>query len=360
MKPETGMMNMESGTTISHKIILNDIAFRLIVIPLCGIGIPLLTRMIDHTALDHWTLKAAYLYTIGIAWVIFQGNKFLHSTLRSYFDWHNKPWHKIGALLLVHPFYTLPVSVILLVTWYYVFQHGHVDWPVVRQTTIVIMMGVIVIVHLYETVFLVKEAESEMVRRSNVERAKIQAELDALRNQIDPHFMFNSLNTLSHLIEREPARALEFNDHLADIYRYILANKSRDLVLLAEEIKFLQDYYALMKIRYGNAVAFTIDLPSGILDKYLLPPISLQIPAENAIKHNEFSDEMPLLVSLTWASGPGILFSNGKVPKKQMRPSTGIGLDNLDNRYQLITGKRIEIRNDLNTFQVFMPLISIP
>lgn len=359
MKPEGEGMNMETGATASNKIILNDIAFRLIVIPLCGIGIPLLTRMIDHTVMTHWTLKAAYLYTIGIAFVIFQGNKFLHSTLRSYFDWHNKPLHKILVLLVVHPFFTIPVSTILLVTWYYVFQAGQIDWPIVRQTTVIIMLGVIIIVHVYETVFLVKEAESEMVRRSEVERAKVQAELDALKNQIDPHFMFNSLNTLSHLIEREPDKAAKFNDHLADVYRYILSHKTRDLVTLGEELGFLQDYFALMKIRFGHALSLTIDIPDGWHETYFLPPISLQIPAENAIKHNEFSDEKPLHLSLTAVPGPMILFSNPSAPRKLMRPSSGIGLDNLSNRYRLITGKNIHAVKAGHFFHVSLPLVSL-
>jgi hypothetical protein len=359
MNPEKERMETETQRIMTKKIILNDIAFRLIAIPICGIGIPLITRMIDHTSMSHGMLKLAYLYTIGIAWVVFQGNKFLHNTLRSYFDWHNKPYHKIGALLIVHPFFTIPVSVILLVTWYYVFNEGIIDWPVIKQTTLVIMLGVIFIVHIYETVFLVKEAESEMVRRSEVERAKVQAELDALKNQIDPHFMFNSLNTLSNLIEKHPDKAIAFNDHLADVYRYILSNKSRDLVLLSEELHFLKDYYALMKIRFGEVIRFSIEIPDHVTDKYLIPPISLQIPAENAIKHNEFSDDDPLQLKLVYNPDNTLTFSNKHTPKKQIRSSSGIGLENLNNRYRLITGKNMVVENQHGEFNVFLPLVPI-
>jgi sensor histidine kinase YesM len=315
--------------------------------------------MIDHTSMSHGQLKWAYVYTIGIAAVIFHGNKFLHNTLRAYFDWHNKPYHKIIALVIVHPFFTLPVSVILLVTWYYVFNDGIIEWLVIRQTTLVIMLGVVFIVHIYETVFLVKEAESEMVRRAEVERAKVQAELDALKNQIDPHFMFNSLNTLSNLIDRHPSKAILFNDHLADVYRYILTHKSRDMVLLLEELRFLEDYYALMKIRFGDAIHFLIDIPEEQMDKNLIPPISLQIPAENAIKHNEFSDDLPLYLYLTWHPNNSLSFTNHSTPKQQMKPSSGIGLENLDNRYKLITGKNISIVKEENQFSVVLPLIQI-
>lgn len=358
MKPEISGMEKETGTTLSKKIVINDIAFRLVVIPFCGIAIPVLTRMIDSSAMTLWQLKLAYLYTIGISFVIFAGNRFLHNTLRSYFDWYNKPYHKILALLIVIPFFTVPVSIILLVIWYHIFQNGEVNWAVIKQTTLVIMLAVIFIVHIYETVFLVKEAETEMVRRAEVDKMRIQAELDALKNQVDPHFMFNSLNTLSYLIEKHPRKASEFNEHLADVFRYILQNKSRDLVLLAEEIKFLEDYYALIRIRFDAAVQFSIEVPEYVKENYLVPPISLQIPAENAIKHNEFSDEDPLVLNMTYEDDK-IVFRNKIAFKKQSRPSSGIGLENLNNRYRLISGKEITIRKIENEFVVSLPVVHL-
>lgn len=359
MKPELQPTNMESSKTLSKKIVINDIAFRLVAIPLCGIAIPILTHMIDSSGMPLWKLKLAYLYTIGIAFIIFIGNRYLHNTLRSYFDWFNKPYQKIFALLVVIPFFTVPVSVLLLVSWYHVFNGGVIEWPVVKQTTLVIMLAVIFIVHIYETVFLVKEAETEMVRRAETDRARIQAELDALKNQIDPHFMFNSLNTLSYLIEKHPAKAAEFNDHLADVFRYILQNKSRDLVLLGEEMKFLEDYYALIQIRFDTAVHFEIDIPEYVKENFLVPPLSLQIPAENAIKHNEFSDEQPLHLTLTYHPDQTIVFKNKITLKKQTRPSSGIGLENLSNRYRLISGKQMNIRQEQDNFIVTLPIVPL-
>jgi sensor histidine kinase YesM len=350
-------MKTESARIANIK--LNDIAFRLLAIPLCGIAIPLLTHMIDPATMPHGQLKLAFLFCIGIAWIIFEGNKYLHGTLRSYFDWHNRPFRKIVALVLAIPFYTIPVSVILLVIWYRIFNHGIIDWAVIKQSTLIIMLAVVFIVHIYETVFLVKEAESEMVHRAELDRARVQAELDALKNQIDPHFMFNSLNTLSHLIERNPIKASQFNDHLADVYRYILSHKSRDLVMLSEEIAFLEDYYALIRIRFEQAVQLTIAIPDHIAQHYLIPPISLQIPAENAFKHNEFSNEQPLHVTLTYWPNHTLVFSNPITIKKQSRTSSRIGLENLNNRYQLITGAPIEVRTQANQFEVILPLVPV-
>jgi sensor histidine kinase YesM len=359
MKQEMQDTKVENVRTGMARIKLNDIAFRLIAIPLCGIAIPLITRMADFSTWSHLKVKLAFLATIGISLIIFLGNRYLHNTLRSYFDWYNKPYQKILALLIVIPFYTIPVSVLLLVIWYQLFNQGVIPWPVVKQTTLVIMLAVVFIVHIYETIFLVKEAESEKLQNAQIEKARVQAELDALKNQIDPHFMFNSLNTLSHLIEKYPDRAVQFNDHLADVFRYILTNKSRDLVLLHEELSFLEDYFALIRIRFANAAQLEIDIPEDRWDRYLVPPISLQIPAENAIKHNEFSDDQPLQIRLSLFSDDVLLFSNPMQPKKQIRDTSKIGLDNLGTRYRLITGKEIRIRSDTKTFQVFLPVLPV-
>src|SRR6185436_2997695 len=235
---------------------LNDIGFRLILTPFFGIAIPLITGMINGKNFSNWEVKMSFLYTIAIAFIIWQGNRYLHFTLRSYFDWFNKPLKKIVTLLLAISFYTIPVSSVLLVGWYYIFDQGKVDWQVVRTSTLIIMICVIFITHVYETVFLVKESESEMLRSEQLERARAEAALEALKNQIDPHFIFNSLNTLSHLIENSPAKARQFNDSMADVYRYILQNKGRDLVQLGEEVNFLNSYFSLLKIRFDRMIQF--------------------------------------------------------------------------------------------------------
>lgn len=337
---------------------LNDIGFRVILIPVIGIAIPLITRMIPHERLDHWGIKLSYLYTIGIAWIIWTGNRYLLFTLRSYFNWFNHPLRKVGALLLVIPFYTVPISVLLLTGWYRLFMDGAVDWNVVIESTLIILVAVIFIVHVYETVFLVKESESEMLRNSELERARAEAELEALKNQIDPHFIFNSLNTLSHLIESDPLKARQFNDTMADVYRYILQNKARDLVQLREELFFVHNYFALLKIRFGEVLQFDVSIPEEALDEFLLPPISLQLLMENAIKHNEFSRQDILQIRLTLEHNE-LVFSNRVTRKRQDRGSHGIGLENLRNRYKIITGQEISVVDDPDRFTIRLPLLKL-
>lgn len=351
----TNISNLPTGKTGPLRI--NDIGFRLILIPAFGIIIPLVTGMINNQNFSHWQIKLSFLYTIMIALLIWQGNRYLHFSLRSYFDWINKPLQKIAVLILSITFYTVPISILLLVGWYKVFDIGEVNWSVVTESTLIILVIVVFITHVYETVFMVKESESELIRNEQLERARAEAELEALKNQIDPHFIFNSLNTLSHLIEERPLKAKQFNDNLADVYRYILQNKARDLVLLKDEIEFLRSYFHLLKIRFDNAVELKITFLADP-DLFLIPPISLQLLAENAIKHNEFSAGLPLVLTITMHETE--LIVENQIMKKILRKeSSKIGLQNLKERYKLITQKEVDISDHNGIFTVRLPILKI-
>jgi sensor histidine kinase YesM len=355
-KEVTKSNSMATKVPVASQV--NDIGFRLILIPFCGIAIPLITRLVDHDSFSNWEIKLSYAYTIGLSFLIWEGNRYLLFTLRSYFNWFNQPIRKLVVLIFSVSFYTIPVSIVLLMGWYHIFKAGLVNWNIVTEATLIIMVCVVFIVHVYETFFLVKESENEMLKNAQLARAKVEAELQALKNQIDPHFIFNSLNTLSHLIEEKPQRARQFNDNLADVYRYILQNKRRELVLLREEMQFLNDYFSLLVIRFEKAVQLNITFPDSLMDQFLIPPISLQVLVENAIKHNEFSDASPLVVSIDLQDE--VLTIHNQVRKKILRkPSSRIGLNNLDERYKLTTGKEIVVTVSDHDFTVSLPVLKI-
>jgi sensor histidine kinase YesM len=353
-----GMDIQKKATAKSSGYKVNDIGFRLILIPFFGISIPVISGMINGQNFSNLQVKISFLYTILIAFVIWHGNRYLHYSIRSYFDWINKPIQKIAVLVMSLIFYTVPVSVLMLVGWYNIFTNGPVNWNIVTESTLIILVAVIFITHVYETAFMVKETESEMIKNEQLVRAKAEAELEALKNQIDPHFIFNSLNTLSHLIEENPAKAKQFNDNLADVYRYILQNKARDLVLLQEEMDFLNNYFSLLRIRFEKAVQLKISIDEEALSQFLVPPISLQILAENAIKHNELSETFPLLLEIE-LKGEELIVHNRVRPKTLHRTSSRIGLKNLRERYKLTTNKEISIIEEANEFTVNLPILKI-
>lgn len=274
---------------------LNDKKTRLIFIPFFGIIIPNITGLFESISFADGLYWFGYLYFIFLSFLVWHGNRFFLLEQRKHFDWFRQPFRKVGILLFANVFYTGPTAIILLVGWYRLLGQGYVNWPVIQLTTLIIVICVIFITHVYETVYLIKQREEDLLRFERTEKARIESELQALKNQIDPHFIFNSLNTLSHLIETAPGKAIHFSDQLSDVYRYILQNRDKDLVMLEDEIIFLSAYANLLKIRFGSGVHIDIHVwPDG---HHLSLPISLQILLENAVKHNRFSLEEPLLVT---------------------------------------------------------------
>jgi len=335
---------------------LNDRRIRLIFIPFFGLVIPNATGMIDNSQYSWWELWICYAYFTFIAYTIWQGNRYLLFRLRPRFSWLNQPLQKVLALVVSNVFYTIPVSVGLSALWFAFAREPAFDWDAVFKATALCVICVVFITHTYETVFLIRSWETDRIRSEKLEKQRIQAELEALRNQIDPHFIFNSLNTLSHLIEQDSEKARRFNDHLADVYRYILSNKDRDLVLLKEEIVFLHNYFELLKIRFGNAVRLRLELGSNDPERLLLPPISLQVLLENAIKHNDFSEDHPLTLRV-WVEGETIRASNERRPKRSQRPSSQVGLKNLNERYRVVTNKEITALQINGRFEVTLPIL---
>ncbi len=337
---------------------INDVGIRLMLVPLFGIAIPLISKMVPHAQFTHWQIKFSYLYTILIAFVVYEGVRFLYFTLRNYFDWVNSPVKKIIAYVVSITFYCVPVSTLMLVGWYHLFMHDQINWDAIQLSVTIILVAVFFLVNLYETVFLVREVANEKLTQEQLERAKAEAELDALKNQIDPHFIFNSLNTLGHLIEQHPAKAKLFNNNMAEVYRYILSNKARSLVLLREEMDFLNNYFSLLKIRFEEAIQLQIRVDQVMMDSYLVPPISLQLLIENAVKHNEFSDSKPLHIVIEM-QGEVLVVQNGVHKKITRNNSSKIGLTNLKERYRLITNKEIIVKETTVNFTVQLPVLRL-
>lgn len=333
---------------------LKDGKIRLIGIPSFGLIIPHLTGLFgalpwSHTA--HWW---GYIYFILISFLIWHGNRYFLLQQRRYYDWFNHPVRKLILLLFANVFYTAPLTVGMLLGWY-ALSGLAVQWNVIELVTLMCVICVIFITHVYETVYLIQQRESDRVTFEKLQRAKAEAELEALKTQIDPHFMFNSLNTLSYLIEHEPKKALLFNESLADVYRYILLNKDKEMVFLRDELEFLNHYYAMMKIRFGESIR--IHLPDAASpDDLLIPPISLQILLENAVKHNELSERRPLNVDFE-LTGDTMIVRNPVQERLNKKPSSRIGLKLLSERFELIMNRKIEILNEHQFFTVKLPLL---
>lgn len=183
----------------------------------------------------------------------------------------------------------------------------------------------------------------------------LQSQLNSLKLQINPHFMFNSFNNLLELIEEDGKLAGTFLDNLSKVYRYIIANLDRNLIPVADEIKFLDSYLFLMKERHGGGVVAKIS-PEVKECNGFLPPAVLQLLVENAIKHNSFSREHPLFVNITLSDGY-ITVSNIKSPLLSKMESTGLGHKNIVERYALLCDKKVKIEDAEKLYSVSLPVI---
>jgi len=185
----------------------------------------------------------------------------------------------------------------------------------------------------------------------------MHADISVLQHALAPHFIFNSLTTLNHLIITNPDVAWRYNNRLAEVYKYFLVNKKRELIPLYREIEFIENYFFLLRMRHDNKLQFTTDMIETAGRRIMIPPCALQTLVENAIKHNEFSEEKPLKITLA-VNGEYLKISNNVQPKPYLAASTQTGLKNLHSRYKHVCNKGIQVESREQIFQVRVPLIS--
>lgn len=185
----------------------------------------------------------------------------------------------------------------------------------------------------------------------------LQSELEVLKLQLDPHFLFNNFSTLTQLIQTDKTDAHLFLSHLSRVYRYVLASSKKNITTLEEEMKFVQSYFHLIKIRQGEAIALDVALNEADLKKGI-PPVTLQLLIENAIKHNISTVKQPLKICIESCGDGFIRVSNNLQLMKIDYKGTGLGLSNIRKRYQLLSGKAPEITNTETSFEVRLPLLN--
>jgi len=350
--------NSTSTASATDNVKLNDNVIRLVGIPLFGIFIPNLTGLFGTLSVRDPRYWFGYLYFITLAALIWQGNRYLMFRTRKRFTWFDKPIEKLILLFFNNIFYTTPLTISWLCLWYRFAGFDAIKWDRILIVSLVNVICVLFVIHVYETVFMVKEQQNEQVKNAELSRAKAEAELEALKNQIDPHFMFNSLNSLSYLIGTDTAKAKLFTDNLADVYRYILSQKERTMVLLEDEFIFMEKYVELLKLRFGKALIIQKHFNGTTEKEFLIPPISAFVALENVVKHNEISLQAPLCVNIL-VEGDQLIIRNKIQPKRSIHHSSKIGLKNLDNRFKIIVGKGIVTVYESELFTVALPLTKL-
>jgi len=202
----------------------------------------------------------------------------------------------------------------------------------------------------YVNAYKTKQLEAEELKRINT-----QAQLQSIKNQVNPHFLFNNLNVLSSLVMTDNPDANKFIEEFSTVYRHILNSQEKELIELRTELDYIKPYIFLLQKRFPDSISIVLDIPESYQDWYILP-VALQMLIENAIKHNIVSRAKPLQVSITVKDEQLVVKNNLQI-KTQVEHSTQIGLQNITQRYKIITGKTINIDKGQNSFSVSLPLI---
>ncbi|TDS12195.1 histidine kinase [Sphingobacterium paludis] len=204
--------------------------------------------------------------------------------------------------------------------------------------------------------YLIQNWKNAAVRASELNQLATQAELQSLRLQIDPHFVFNNLSVLAELILEDQQLGYEYAENFSKIYRYMLVNSKRDVIPLEDELRFLNSYIFLIENRFGEGVQFDIDVDPQSLSLYT-PPLTLQLLVENALKHNKTNKKDPLLVRIYTTNPDTLVVENTRLPIKKRSDSSGIGIENIKQRFNLLSVRDLQVLQEDSLFKVIIPLL---
>lgn len=210
---------------------------------------------------------------------------------------------------------------------------------------------------LYEATSFYVQLQKTVAEKAELERQNIESQLEGLRNQVNPHFLFNSLNTLIYLIPEDSDKAVRFVQQLSKVYRYVLESRDSKLIPLSEELDFLKSYVFLLKERFGENLQVEIRPLAG-KQEIAIVPLTLQMLFENAIKHNVISTGKPLHIEV-FAENGHLIVRNNFQKKNQVMDSTGVGLQNIKDRYRMLTDKAVEVITSQQYFTVALPAIEV-
>ena len=212
------------------------------------------------------------------------------------------------------------------------------------------------IVTVFHVIYFYNKYQQNRIKEQKVIAGTASAKFDALKNQLDPHFLFNSLNVLTSLIDENPESAQKFTTSLSKVYRYVLEQKSKELVTVDEELQFAKTYMSLLKMRFEDSIVFSAPKSASNPESKVVP-LSLQLLLENAVKHNIVTSTKPLHIKIYEDQG-SLVVENNLQPKQIVKKSSGVGLSNITQRYDLLTNKKVNIKKEANRFSVAVPMLT--
>ncbi|MBL7775288.1 MAG: histidine kinase [Saprospiraceae bacterium] len=306
-----------------------------------------------------WELLWSYYWRGGIGTAtIWLGNAYLSGLPDRWANWMEAPVRRLFWSVLLTVAFTTVAWVLL--TWLF-FSHRF-GWDVgalVRSMDLEDFVPTMVITFLI-SIFMHGRAfllgwKASLIEAERLKKEQISARYESLKNQVNPHFLFNSLNVLAALVHQDADRAEQFIRRLSLVYRYILDSRDRELVSVREELEILQAYLFLLEVRFGKNLELAVNLPADTPG--CLAPLSLQMLVENAIKHNEVSKNKPLRIEIFEEDGR-VVVRNILQSRNSLPESIGVGLANIRARYQLLSDADVSVSAGDGFFTVKLPILT--
>ena len=304
------------------------------------------------------SMAVSALYTFGLG----LGLGAINAYLSTKWDWVKETNARVTAAIISTVIYSIPVvlgiNYLIFVQIQGVdpadFFKGNIFW--IHIFYVFVSFGVSAFMHARGFMQNWKAAVGKETKIHQVIAGTASAQFDALKNQLDPHFLFNSLNVLTSLIDEDPDNAQRFTTSLSKVYRYVLEQKNKELVTIEDELNFARTYMSLLKMRFEDSIVF--DIPETVSNpEAKVVPLSLQLLLENAVKHNTVSENKPLHIRV-YEQDANLVVENNLQPKQVVKKSSGVGLANITQRYGLLTKRKMTIQETPKRFSVSIPMLT--
>jgi two-component system, LytTR family, sensor kinase len=323
---------------------------------LVGVGNSFLFKVLIYNQFQNHSIIYDLIFTIGITFLIWYGNGYIDYLFAQKYHWIKDLKKRLPLQLLTTIVFSASSIYFLIKAYDYFLNCSFNEENDVMKysVTIGILLSLLITISEFGTHFFM-EWKKSLVEVERFKTESTQAQLANLKNQINPHFLFNNLSVLTGLVYKDQDKSADFIQQMSKVYRYILENRNTELILLQDELQFLYSYNYLLQIRFEDSLQIQININEQAKTKYI-PPMCLQMLVENAIKHNEVSTEKPLHISID-ANEQYVIVSNQLQIRTEHEASTKSGLKNIEARFAFFTDQKMLIEQHQHSFTVSLPLL---
>jgi hypothetical protein len=286
---------------------------------------------------------------VAIMWIaMWLGNEYISHVLDEKIPWTKQPMKRLSVGIAAVIVYSFTTAYAIEKFFDLILNVSHSGNTQLYSTVII---TVIITLVMTSRSFLFNWRQSA-IDAEKLQKESIAARYESLKNQVNPHFLFNSFNALSNLVYEDPDKAVKFIKQLSEVYRYVLDTRDQEVVTVDRELKFLDSYIYLQQIRFGNKLRIEVSLNNR---ESFVTPLALQMLVENAIKHNVIAEDEPLTIRVYQEDGYIAVANNLQKKGLIAEPSAGVGLENICKRYELLSDKKVKVSEDESLFIVKIP-----